>query len=89
MIYLAWWNNCNSWDIGRHNAIDKAIGKCKLQGLDTTKSILFVSGRLSSEMVTKAVMHKIPIVVSRTAPTYLGVQTAHKHESYTYWICKR
>ena len=55
------------------------MGKCKLQKLDTIKSILFVSGRLSSEMVTKAVMHKIPIVVSRTAPTYLGVQTAHKH----------
>ncbi len=66
-------------DIGRHNAIDKVVGKCKLQGLDTSKSILFVSGRLSSEMVVKAVMHKIPIVVSRTAPTFLGVQTAHTH----------
>jgi len=66
-------------DIGRHNAIDKVVGKCKLQGLDTTHSVLFVSGRLSSEMVVKAVMHKIPVVVSRTAPTFLGVQTAHKH----------
>jgi FdhD protein len=79
MIYLLDGTTVTAEDIGRHNAIDKAIGKCKLQGLDTTKSILFVSGRLSSEMVTKAVMHKIPIVVSRTAPTYLGVQTAHKH----------
>lgn len=66
-------------DIGRHNAIDKAIGKCKLAKQDTTKSVLFVSGRLSSEMVVKAVMHKIPIVVSRTAPTYLGVVTANTH----------
>ena len=79
MIYLLDGTTVTAEDIGRHNAIDKAIGKCKLQGLDTTKSILFVSGRLSSEMVTKAVMHKIPIVVSRTAPTYLGVQTANKH----------
>lgn len=79
MIYLLDGTTVTAEDIGRHNAIDKAIGKCKLQGLDTTKSILFVSGRLSSEMVTKAVMHRIPIVVSRTAPTYLGVQTAHKH----------
>lgn len=79
MIYLLDGTTITAEDIGRHNAIDKAIGKCKLQRLDTTKSILFVSGRLSSEMVTKAVMHKIPIVVSRTAPTYLGVQTAHKH----------
>ncbi len=79
MIYLLDKTTVCAEDIGRHNAIDKAIGKCKLKGLDTTKSILFVSGRLSSEMVTKAVMHKIPIIVSRTAPTYLGVQTAHKH----------
>lgn len=79
MIYLLDGTTITAEDIGRHNAIDKAIGKCKLQGLDTTKSVLFVSGRLSSEMVIKAVMHKIPIVVSRTAPTYLGVQTAHNH----------
>ena len=79
MIYLLDGTTVTAEDIGRHNAIDKAVGKCKLQGLDTTKSILFVSGRLSSEMVTKAVMHRVPIIVSRTAPTYLGVQTAHKH----------
>ncbi len=79
MIYLLDGTTVTAEDIGRHNAIDKAIGKCELKGLDTTKSVLFVSGRLSSEMVTKAVMHRIPIIVSRTAPTYLGVQTAHKH----------
>ncbi len=79
MIYLLDGTTVTAEDIGRHNAIDKVVGKCKLNRLDTTKSVLFVSGRLSSEMVTKAVMHKIPIVVSRTAPTYLGVQTAQKH----------
>jgi FdhD protein len=79
MIYLLDGTTITAEDIGRHNAIDKVVGKCILKKLDTKKSILFVSGRLSSEMVTKAVMHKIPIVVSRTAPTYLGVQTANKH----------
>jgi len=79
MMYLEDTTTITSEDIGRHNAIDKAIGLCKMQHLDTTKSILFVSGRLSSEMVVKSVMHKIPIVVSRTAPTHLGVLTAHKH----------
>ncbi len=79
MIYLLDGQTITAEDIGRHNAIDKAIGKCKIQGLDTTKSLLFVSGRLSSEMVIKSVMHKIPIIISRTAPTYLGVQIAHKH----------
>ncbi|MGM0622573.1 MAG: formate dehydrogenase accessory sulfurtransferase FdhD [Campylobacterota bacterium] len=80
MIYLpACGTTVTAEDIGRHNAIDKVVGKCKLQGLDTTESVLFVSGRLSSEMVVKAVMHKVPIVVSRTAPTHMGVQTAHTH----------
>lgn len=68
-----------SEDIGRHNAIDKVCGMARMQGKDPNEGILIVSGRLSSEMVTKAVMHHIPIVISRTAPTFLGVQTAQKH----------
>jgi len=79
MLYLEDGSTVTAEDIGRHNAIDKAVGKCKLSKIDTTKSVLFVSGRLSSEMVTKAVMHRIPIVISRTAPTHLGVKTAHDH----------
>ncbi len=78
-IFLENGTTVSAEDIGRHNAIDKVIGKCKLAKLDTKKSVLFVSGRLSSEMVVKAVMHKIPIVVSRTAPTHLGVTTANTH----------
>lgn len=79
MLYLEDGTTVTAEDIGRHNAIDKVVGLCKLKGLDTLKSVLFVSGRLSSEMVVKAVMHRIPIVVSRTAPTHLGVKTAHTH----------
>ncbi len=65
-------------DIAQHNTVDKAIGKTRLAGADTSRSVLFVSGRLSSEMVAKAVMHAIPIVVSRTASTCLGVRIADK-----------
>lgn len=79
MLYLEDKSVVTAEDIGRHNAIDKVVGKCKIEGLDTRKAVLFVSGRLSSEMVVKAVMHKIPIVVSRTAPTHLGVTTANTH----------
>ncbi|RDU69278.1 formate dehydrogenase accessory sulfurtransferase FdhD [Helicobacter cholecystus] len=68
-----------SEDIGRHNAIDKVCGRARMQDKDPNEGILIVSGRLSSEMVSKAVMHHIPIVISRTAPTFLGVQTAQKH----------
>lgn len=65
-----------SEDVGRHNAIDKVIGKARLAGFDITQSILIVSGRLSMEMVIKAAMHSIPIIVSRSATTYLGIKSA-------------
>ena len=65
-------------DIAQHNTIDKAVGKALLAGCDITKSFLMVSGRLSSEMVAKAVMHQIPILASRTASTCRGVNIADK-----------
>lgn len=65
-------------DIAQHNTIDKAIGKARLAGADLSECFLMVSGRLSSEMVAKAVMHQIPVEVSRTAPTCLGVMIARK-----------
>ncbi|OPA79543.1 sufurtransferase FdhD [Campylobacter pinnipediorum subsp. pinnipediorum] len=65
-------------DIAQHNTIDKAIGKATLDNADLKNSFLMVSGRLSSEMVVKAVMNSIPLLVSRTAPTSLGVLIARK-----------
>lgn len=65
-------------DIAQHNTIDKAVGKAQLSGANLDNSFLMVSGRLSSEMVAKAVMHQIPILVSRTASTCLGVMIARK-----------
>ncbi|AWI33680.1 formate dehydrogenase accessory sulfurtransferase FdhD [Helicobacter apodemus] len=65
-----------SEDIGRHNAIDKVMGKAAMQGVDPSNAVLFVSGRLSLEMVVKAVMHNIPIIVSKAAATYMGVKAA-------------
>jgi FdhD protein len=65
-------------DIAQHNTVDKVIGKARLAGADTRRSALYVSGRLSSEMVAKAVMHAIPILVSRTASTCLGVKIAER-----------
>ncbi|QOR61260.1 formate dehydrogenase accessory sulfurtransferase FdhD [Sulfurovum sp. ST-21] len=65
-------------DIAQHNTIDKAVGKARLAGIDVSKCFLMVSGRLSSEMVAKAVMHQIPILASRTASTCRGVNIADK-----------
>ena len=63
-------------DIAQHNTIDKAVGKALLAGHDITRSFLMVSGRLSSEMVAKAVVHQVPILASRTASTCRGVMIA-------------
>ncbi len=65
-------------DIAQHNTIDKAIGKALLSGLNPEEGFLMVSGRLSSEMVAKAVMHQIPLLASRTASTCRGVNIADK-----------
>jgi len=68
-----------SEDIGRHNAIDKVIGQSALAKRDIRKSILYTSGRLSMEMVVKCVMHRIPIVVSKSAVTFQGIEAAKEH----------
>ena len=65
-----------SQDVGRHNAIDKVVGKARLQNIDTSRAVLIVSGRLSMEMVIKAAMHDIAIVISRSATTELGIKSA-------------
>ncbi|WP_334086382.1 formate dehydrogenase accessory sulfurtransferase FdhD [Helicobacter typhlonius] len=65
-----------SEDVGRHNAIDKVIGQARLSKVDMSEAILIVSGRLSMEMVIKAAMSDIPIVISRSATTHLGIKSA-------------
>jgi FdhD protein len=66
-------------DIGRHNAIDKVAGKAFLDNNECSDGVLYVSGRLSKEMVVKCVMHKIPIVVSKSAVTIEGIKSAQEH----------
>lgn len=65
-----------SEDVGRHNAIDKAIGKAALEGLDFKKTLLASTGRLTSEMVIKAAQVAIPVIVSISAPTDKGIKIA-------------
>ncbi len=63
-------------DIGRHNAVDKAIGAGLAASVDFSRSLLSTTGRLSSDMSQKAARAGIPIVVSRSAPTSLAVAIA-------------
>jgi FdhD protein len=63
-------------DVGRHNTLDKIRGACLLQGIPTRDRILVSSGRISSEMITKARKMEAPIVISRTSPTVMSIQLA-------------
>lgn len=68
-------------DIGRHNCFDKIAGvllrkdKMNLAG----KGMMFVSGRVSSEIITKVIRLGVPILVSRSTPTAAAVDLARKY----------
>ena len=63
-------------DIGRHNAVDKVVGRRLLDGSAPSAPILTVSGRLGYEIVQKAVVARIPVVVAVGAPSSLAVELA-------------
>lgn len=66
-------------DVGRHNAVDKVVGRLLLDGrLPATGLGLFVSGRASFEMVQKAWAGGFALLLSISAPTSLAVQTARR-----------
>ncbi len=65
-------------DVGRHNTLDKIRGEVLLSGISTKDRLLLTSGRISSEMLTKARKMEVPIVVSRTSPTATSVRLAQR-----------
>ena len=67
-------------DIGRHNAVDKAIGHAFLAGsLPMDRHILLVSGRASFEIVQKALAAGLPLVAAVSAPSTLAVDFAREN----------
>ncbi|MEM2341903.1 MAG: formate dehydrogenase accessory sulfurtransferase FdhD [Candidatus Bathyarchaeia archaeon] len=63
-------------DIGRHNAIDKVIGEAAIKGAGFSELLLASTGRLTSEVVIKVVQIGIPVLVSLSAPTSMGLRIA-------------
>jgi FdhD protein len=67
-------------DIGRHNTIDKIIGKSYLDEIDLNDKAILTSGRVSSEIIIKVLKQKIPILISRSAPTTTAVEIAREKD---------
>jgi FdhD protein len=66
-------------DIARHNAVDKVVGAGIIKGMDFTQTALFTTGRLSHEMLAKALAVGIPVVASMKYPSDLGVELAARN----------
>lgn len=65
-------------DVGRHNALDKALGRCAREGRDLSRAAVVLSGRGGFELVLKALRLGVPIVGSISAPTTLAVELAEE-----------
>jgi len=65
-------------DVGRHNAVDKLVGKLAASAINMDEGFLLVSSRASYEIVQKAAVARIAIIVAVSAPTSLAIEIAEE-----------
>jgi FdhD protein len=63
-------------DVGRHNAADAIAGRMWIDGITGADKILYTTGRLTSEIVMKAAQMTIPVLLSRSGLTHMGLELA-------------
>jgi FdhD protein len=63
-------------DVGRHNAVDAIAGKMWLEGISGDDKIFYTTGRLTSEMVIKVAQMRVPVLLSRSGITQMGLSLA-------------
>ena len=66
-------------DIGRHNALDKVIGYALRNNIPLSECIIYSSGRVPTDMVTKAIRAGIPVFSSKASPTLQAVKLAQQY----------
>ena len=66
-------------DLGRHNALDKAVGCALADGVPLGECVLYTSGRVPVDMVRKAIRAGVPALVSKTMPTVQSVELAEEY----------
>ena len=66
-------------DIGRHNALDKVLGRALIDGVDLTQCVLFSSGRIPDDMMEKVIRARVPLLASNAVPTDRAVELARRY----------
>ena len=75
-------------DIGRHNAVDKVIGKLLIESKLTQAQFITVSGRISYEIIAKVFRSRIPVLIAVSAPSSLAIDFAKEFGITIFGFCR-
>ncbi len=65
-------------DLGRHNAVDKIVGHCFLNRMETSDKLLLTTGRITSELLIKATRSRFPVIISRSSASAMAAALAEQ-----------